>query len=255
MYVLLKATLSSNSTYMTAPTRITNQLISRQTTPTSLLLSLIKLVHRTLLLEYTYSLIDHILLFANPFFINRILTAIQSTNKQTDISKAVGWVIALLFSSLARSACEAQLYWLNRKVDVELRGAICSALYVKSLRMAVVGGGRNVDGGDARGKGSGVKGKTKSQVATLYAVDTEKILHAFRLSHYALFVPLLIAACMVLLIRMLGWAALFGLGALSLAAPLTIVCGKWVKAMRKSVLEKMDARLTQLGEVSLLSGR
>ncbi|KAJ3032206.1 hypothetical protein HDV00_007963 [Rhizophlyctis rosea] len=174
---------------------------------------------------------------------------------------AVGWVIALLFSSLARSACEAQLYWLNRKVDVELRGAISSALYVKSLRKVQFGrtdmspGGKEDDTnassgtkGSAKSKSTTGKFKAKSQVANLFAADTEKILHAFRLSHYVIFVPLLIAACMVLLIRMLGWAALFGLGALSLAAPLTIICGKWVKAMRKTVLERMDARLTQLGE-------
>ncbi|KAJ3174439.1 hypothetical protein HK101_010969 [Irineochytrium annulatum] len=211
--------------------------------------ALVRLVWKELAFEYAVSLTDHLFLFANPVLIHRILSAIQDPEKsQADLLSAV---VGMLLASLARTACESQLYWINRRLDARIRAALVGCLYEKTLRRLQVPlplpGSEGKEGGkNKKEKGSSGDGT----VTNLMSADTDRILACFRQSHYALSVPVLILACFGLLIRTIGLpGAVAGISALSLAVPATKTVGKLIKQYKRELMGKSDERMSKLGEL------
>ncbi|KAJ3095463.1 hypothetical protein HDU97_006905 [Phlyctochytrium planicorne] len=196
--------------------------------------SLIKLILPQLIFEYSISLVDHILLFMYPLQVHRILEVISSESPvRSDILTAVFY---LFLVSLGRTACESQLYWINRRIDVLIRNALVGAVFEKSLRR------RAWAGTDSSGT-----------VSNLITADADKIMACFRQSHYVLSVPVLFLACFGLLVQTIGLpGALAGLTALALAVPATNAVGKRIKGYKKDLLKRSDERMSRISE--LLSG-
>ena len=146
--------------------------------------SLIKLVLPLLVALYSISILDHIFLFANPFLIHRLLKALQDQQSVNDIVQPV---FLLFAASVGRTACESQLYWISRRMDVRIRSAIIGTVYGKCLR-------RRSAISDQAGASplSGV-----GAVTNLMSSDTDLILACFRQSHYIVSVPLLISLVII----------------------------------------------------------
>ncbi|KAI8855346.1 hypothetical protein BC829DRAFT_5641 [Chytridium lagenaria] len=165
------------------------QSASSPTFPHSHLLNaLFLLVRPSLIYEYVLSLIDHLLLFSHPFLIRHLLHLVSLPPAPTQRISILRALFTLLFVSLSRTACESQLYWINRKIDARIRTAIASAVLEKAIRTRTAAGGR---------------------VANLVSGDAEKIMQLFRQSHYAISVPVLLVLCFGLLVGTVGvWGAL-----------------------------------------------
>ncbi|KAJ3266535.1 hypothetical protein HDU77_000636 [Chytriomyces hyalinus] len=159
-----------------------------------LLRLLLRLNFRILAFEYTISLVDHLFIFGGPFFIRNILQAIQNPDSTpNDILKPV---IGMFVAAIARTACESQLYFVNRRIDVRIRGALVAAIYSKGIERMQPPVVARTDASFSDGA-----------VSNLMSADTDKVLACFRQSHYLLSVPLLLALCMGLLVSSVGWAA------------------------------------------------
>ncbi|KAJ3096661.1 hypothetical protein HDU96_000689 [Phlyctochytrium bullatum] len=205
--------------------------------PNHLLHSLITLTFNSLLLPLAiFSLTSHLLLFAHPFFIHRILTAVSApTPDRGAVLSALLW---LLLASLGRTACESRLYWLNRRLDARLRAAVVGAVFDKTLRRQ--NGRRNAEAKDGK----------DPTLANLISSDTDRILACFRQSHYLVSVPVLLVLCFGLLVRTVGvLPGVAGIGALALAVPATQKVGKAIKARKKEMLAKADERMSGVQEI------
>ncbi|KAJ3247541.1 hypothetical protein HDU78_003954 [Chytriomyces hyalinus] len=202
-----------------------------------LLRLLLRLNFRILAFEYTISLVDHLFIFGGPFFIRNILQAIQNPDSTpNDILKPV---IGMFVAAIARTACESQLYFVNRRIDVRIRGALVAAIYSKGIERMQPPVVARTDASFSDGA-----------VSNLMSADTDKVLACFRQSHYLLSVPLLLALCMGLLVSSVGWAAaLAGMASLSLAVPATRYVGQLIKRYRKELMKKSDSRMRKVQEI------
>ncbi|KAJ3065099.1 hypothetical protein HDU98_011517 [Podochytrium sp. JEL0797] len=203
----------------------------------TLLRILINLNFSILAYEYAISLVDHLFIFGGPFFIRNILKVIENPDAtSSDIMKPV---FGLLFASLARTACESQLYWVNRRIDTRIRSSLVGAIYMKGLTRMQPPSSKDSAGSYSDGA-----------VSNLMSADTDKVLACFRQSHYLLSVPFLLILCFGLLVGSVGWAgAIAGMLSLSLAVPATKHVGKLIKKYRKELMGKSDVRVSRLQEI------
>ncbi|KAJ3014849.1 UNVERIFIED_CONTAM: hypothetical protein HDU68_000103 [Siphonaria sp. JEL0065] len=211
----------------------------------TLLKILLRINFNILTYEYGISLIDHVFIFGGPFFINAILTTIETPNaKPIDILKPVG---GLLLASLLRTTCESQLYWVNRRIDARIRASLVGAIYMKGLtRMQPA----TASALSESLQNASSKPYSDGAVSNLMSADTDKILACFRQSHYLLSVPFLLILCCSLLVKSVGWAgAIAGMMSLSLAVPATKTVGKRIKKHRKELMRKSDTRISKLNEI------
>ncbi|KAJ3412846.1 hypothetical protein HDV05_000187 [Chytridiales sp. JEL 0842] len=214
-----------------------------------LLKAIIKVIWKLLAVEYCISILNHVFLFTTPLMIHATLSTIQNPSaSQWDILMPV---LGLFVASLARTACESQLYWVNRRIDAHVRACLVGCVYAKSMtRMQP-----NNTQTETSKENDDVKAKRKSakagdgKITNLMSSDTDKILTSFRQSHYILSVPLLLILCSTLLIRTVGiLPTLAGLLSLSSAVPLTSHFGKLIKKWRSGVVQKSDERVSKLKE-------
>ncbi|KAJ3205919.1 hypothetical protein HDU67_008563, partial [Dinochytrium kinnereticum] len=217
------------------------EILSKTTNPNHLFQPLLTLIHRDLIIMYTLSLLDHILLFLTPFCVRQILTAVSATPPQSHL-KILTAVFSLLLVSLTRTALESQLYWINRKIDARLRAAMVARVFDKCLLLRSRGRG-GADAASDAGRGGG-------RVMNLVGGDVERVLACVRLSHYVVSVPVLFLACFALLGGTVGVpGAVAGVLALAGAVPATGMVGGWIKRFRKEVVRAGDGRLSRLGEM------
>ncbi|KAJ3241023.1 hypothetical protein HDU81_002193 [Chytriomyces hyalinus] len=202
-----------------------------------LLRLLLRLNLRILAFEYTISLVDHLFIFGGPFFIRNILQAIQ--NPDSTPKDILTPVIGMFFAAIVRTACESQLYFVNRRIDVRIRSALVAAIYSKGIERMQPPVVATTDASFSDGA-----------VSNLMSADTDKVLACFRQSHYLLSVPLLLALCMWLLVSSVGWAAaLAGMASLSLAMPATRYVGQLIKKYRKELMKESDSRMRKVQEI------
>ncbi|KAI9353058.1 hypothetical protein DFJ73DRAFT_829327 [Zopfochytrium polystomum] len=210
--------------------------------------AIVRLIWKPLAYMYFISLVDHVLLFANPFMIYQSISAIQSpTSTRWDVA---GPVFLIFAASAGRTACESQLYWINRRIDVRIRAAIVGAVHQKCLtkRTAIVEESKPDEANSSKNGSSGHAGF--GAITNLMSSDTDLILACFRQSHYILSVPLLLMLCLGLLTWTIGFpGAITGVLSLSFAVPATQYVGKIIKKFRKELMKKSDSRMSKLSEI------
>ena len=203
--------------------------------------SLFNLIRPLILFEYTLSILSHVCLFFSPLLIRQTLINIQ--DPQSNPLDIVKPVMGLFVASIFRTICESQLYWVNRKIDVKIRGALVGMFYSKTLnrRTFISSNSKNSES---------ISQTSNGAVMNIMSSDTETIMTCFRQSHYMVSVPILFILCSVLLIHTVGfYAACAGLGSLFLAIPATKFVGKMIKTYRKNLSSKSDERMSLLSEV------
>ncbi len=235
----------------------------------NLALRIFKANSKDLLLDVSLTFISAVLEYASPFFLKRILEAIQGERRQSGPLTARGAMLAFvyggehstketayLFSFFAFVAVvirsQADLYHLyyGRRAATRCRSELTSSIYAKGLR------GKDVSGlVDARGKEGGVdrdeqdqKGQGVGRVVSLMAVDAVRVSNFLSMLYWLYGAPIELLIALVFLFNLLGWSAFAGLLGLVIATPLQSIMTQIGIRLSKRTGNIRDTRMTALSE-------
>ncbi|KAJ3148342.1 hypothetical protein HDU86_007451 [Geranomyces michiganensis] len=205
----------------------------------TLLASLYHLVRRLVWIQAAYAFVSSLLSFSGPFFLNRILAHVSQPKGTSSAIEGILYAFALLVCSLVRAACDGQVYFNGRRIGLRVRAVVIGEVYSKALRRRAIQG----DADDANASA------TTGQITNLMAVDTGKILESASYLIYFWAYPLQIIICTTLLVILLGWPALAGIGVMVTVAPIGGFLGKLVADKQKALIKATDARITAMSEL------
>ncbi|KAJ3131539.1 hypothetical protein HDU90_008206 [Geranomyces variabilis] len=205
----------------------------------TLLVSLYHLVRSLVWLQAAFAFVSSLLSFSGPFFLNRILAHVSQPQGTSSPIEGVLYAVALLICSLVRAACDGQVYFIGRRIGCRVRAVVIGEVYGKALRRRAIQG--DVDDANASA--------TTGQITNLMAVDTGKILESACYLIYFWAYPLQIVICTTLLVILLGWPALAGIGVMVTVAPIGGFLGKLVADKQKALIKSTDARITAMSEL------
>ncbi|KDR78083.1 hypothetical protein GALMADRAFT_245072 [Galerina marginata CBS 339.88] len=227
-----------------------------------------------LLMDFVFSLMSIAFNYAGPFFLKRILEAIEQENP-TAKSRTNAYIYAFLafVCSLLKAQADAQHLWFGRRGSVRLRTELMASIYDKALKRRDFSGivdkakDTNKDapkGTEATPKGKG-KGKAKSgkgksddpkagadigKIVNLMSSDANRMARLVSTIFIMYGAPFEIAFAGVFLYQLLGLSAFAGFLVLIVAWPLNNYLGRRTVRIHKALAAAMDKRMTVLSELT-----
>ncbi|KAJ7727894.1 hypothetical protein B0H16DRAFT_1677216 [Mycena metata] len=87
--------------------------------------------------DFVLTLLSVMFNYAGPFFLKRILDAVDSKNEsEKDKSKAYIYAVLMFLCSVAKAQCDVQHLWLGRRAATRMRSELMAAIYDKVLFVA-----------------------------------------------------------------------------------------------------------------------
>lgn len=217
-----------------------------------------------ILLDVTLTLASAILSYASPFFLRKILQAIESPNG--DKRTAYLYAIFSLTADILKSQTDLQHLFFGRRACIRIRGQLIAAIYEKALRtrdMNGVLGKKEQDASKTTTKEQKTSAQSKAEssassedaasvgkIVSLAAVDSIRI-SAQAASAYMLYsAPIEFVVASVFLYQLLGWSAFSGFIVLIVASPLQTILTRKMIQISKHLSAARDKRLGALNELT-----
>ncbi|KAJ3120151.1 hypothetical protein HK098_004819 [Nowakowskiella sp. JEL0407] len=252
------------------------QTVLTTSTTNSFFWNLAYAVLPTLTKQYVFGILAGLLSISSPYFLNRILVGIQSTDPE--IHNGVWTNLFLMFIVAAiKAMCEGQAYFNGRRVSTQLRGIICTELYNKVLKRPITYGGKNIEAkspetstftDEESGTASNAEevipedsaspttpkasnsDASLGQIINLQSADTEMIVTYVSYSHEVLFkIPLALILTVSGLFLVVGWSALVGLSIIILSGPATMFIMGLARKIQEASQAASDKRVNLINEV------
>ncbi|KAI8915587.1 P-loop containing nucleoside triphosphate hydrolase protein [Gorgonomyces haynaldii] len=202
----------------------------------SVLLNMLWFTRKYPIFQFFATILLTVFNFAKPFFVNRLLTFIQT---KADGEYGFGLLLlgGLFLSLVIRQTLEMAVDLSARHWGIQLRAIFVYEIFKKSLRRA--------------NSATDAEGKTASQgkIVNLMSADTNQVRSFITDIHTVLIeMPLSVFMSVSALLYLLGTPALAGLAVMLLTMPLTsFVLTRLYKVLRESRL-LMDARIQKTNE-------
>ncbi|KAG0240918.1 hypothetical protein BGW41_006574 [Actinomortierella wolfii] len=188
--------------------------------------------------------------FATPFFFKHFLTEIASPSPQQ--KWAYLYIILIFVSQVSRSLIQSQMFYLGRRINVNLISTLNAEIYAKTLTRRDMSGlvdKKQKDGkakeADKERTGSASTGK----IVNLMSTDTVRVAGVVNFAHMAVSSPIGIVIGTYLLYDLLGWSSLVGMTVLVVSMPVNKkVRAYYIKAQRELSAAR-DERVTLVGEL------
>ncbi|CAO1637053.1 unnamed protein product [Jaminaea pallidilutea] len=235
-----------------------------------------------ILLDISLTLVSAVLSYASPFFLKRILEAIQNSSSPHPspwaTSKQTAYLYALfsLVADMLKSQADLQHLYFGRRACIRIRGQLIASIYEKALRTRDMNGvvpdqdegkakkSKGQDGVAASSKEEDKGKKPKAEdpsnasssasvgkIVSLAAVDSIRI-SAQAASAYMLYsAPIEFVVASLFLYQLLGLSAFAGFLVLLVASPLQSMLTRRMIAVSKKLSAARDQRLNALNEVTL----
>ncbi|THU84317.1 multidrug resistance-associated ABC transporter [Dendrothele bispora CBS 962.96] len=231
-----------------------------------------------LLVDGALAYVSICLSFLNPFFLNRILAAIDNNPTSADRSRAFIYAFLMCTSSLLKAECDVQHLWFNRRASTRIRSELMASIYDKALKRKDFSGVVNKDkegtekdkkdgddDGKKKGKGKDKKKKEKEKdkqptddpkagadvgkIVNLMAGDANRIAQIISGIYFIYGNPLEIIIGCVYLYQLLGWSAFAGFVCLLAGWPLNAILARRSIRIQKGTLAARDKRMGVLNEL------
>jgi ABC-type multidrug transport system fused ATPase/permease subunit len=233
------------------------------------IVSLILTLKNLVLYQVFVALAAALLVFAGPFFLNRLLSYLESTDGTVRTSwEPYFYVLGLFVCSSLSSLLYGQTYFTGRRVGTRLRAILNSLLYRKTLtrnpHIIPTPSMQHVqdDAEDEAAEGANKteeNGKTETEVATpnvvnqdinvLIGTDTQRLLDYLSYVHFILTTPVQIILAITALYHVLGWSALMGVVLMAIMMPIQSFLSKILQYQQEKVMTATDARVNKMEEV------
>ncbi|KAG5350464.1 hypothetical protein C0989_010944 [Termitomyces sp. Mn162] len=268
-------TLDEKSVWNLSPTMQSRIIFSKfaATPAVSLFRKLIVTNSLDLFLDLTLTLVSVGFNYTGPFFLKRILDAIDLTSP-TPSSRAQAYIYALLafLCSLLKSQADVQHLWFGRRAGTRIRSELMAGIYDKTLKRRDFSGvidknkkekmneegGKNEGMGGKNGKGKGGKkedendpkaGADVGKIVNLMASDANRIAMTVSAMYFVYGAPLEIIIASIFLYQLLGLSAFAGFLVLLLGWPLNSYIARRSVRIQKGWLAARDRRMGVLSEL------
>ncbi|OMJ10771.1 Metal resistance protein YCF1, partial [Smittium culicis] len=179
-------------------------------------------------------LAQDILQFCQPLLLKKLLSFIESYNKDGTPALAVGFYYAfsMLLFSILQSFTVNQYFNVCMLTSVRVRSALVSAIYKKSLVL----------------NNKSLNDFSTGEIVNRMAVDTERISDAIQFCHILWSGPLQILISIYLLFNMLGWSSIAGSAMMFFIIPLNSYYAKKMATAQLNQMKFKDKRIKTTNE-------
>ncbi|KAI0030294.1 multidrug resistance-associated ABC transporter [Vararia minispora EC-137] len=272
----VKVTLNEDDVWNLGPTFRSKPVFAQftRTNHSSLLWRILAANSFDILMDFVGSYAAVVFDYARPYFLRRILDAIDHPSSESR-SKAYVFAILMFLSQLAKNQANLQHLWYGRRAATRIRSELMAAIFDKALKRkdvsgVVAAGKTRADGDTEPGKSNGSDAGTKADKSktkqgeplngTKVGADIGKIVNmmsgdASSISNAAAIIYLLCAAPFELILgciflyQVLGWSAFAGFVVLAVAWPAGTLIMRRIVQIRKKVMTAKDARISAVNEL------
>ncbi|KAH7904349.1 ABC transporter type 1, transmembrane domain-containing protein [Hygrophoropsis aurantiaca] len=267
VYPLIKrgnsTTLNENDIWNLSPTIQSRPLFTKFNTivRSSLLRRLWAANSLDIMMDFGLTLVSAIFNYASPFFLRRILDAIENPMPG---SRAKAYIYAFLafLCALCKAQADGQRFWFGRRAATRIRSELMAATYDKALKRADYSGIIDKDkmkeaadkkAGVDRTKNPGADdpraGADVGKIVNLMAVDCNRIAMVMTAINNLYGAPFEIIIASIFLYNLLGISAFAGFIALVAGWPLNSFVAKRSIRIQKGLSASRDKRMAVLNEL------
>ncbi|KAI0752859.1 multidrug resistance-associated ABC transporter [Daedaleopsis nitida] len=212
-----------------------------------------------IILDFVLTMTSVVLNYAGPFFLKRILDALDVHGRNSE-RRATAFVYALLWyaCSLAKAQADVQHLWLSRRASIRIRSELMAAIYDKSLKRKDFSGIVDEYAADQKANASGKKdpkgeepkaGADIGKIVNLMSGDANRVSNVVSGIYFLYGGPFSVIVASVFLYQLLGWSAFAGFIVLILTAPLNNLIVKRSVRIQKGFSTARDKRMGVLNEM------
>ncbi|KAF7329693.1 hypothetical protein MKEN_00232500 [Mycena kentingensis (nom. inval.)] len=202
-----------------------------------------------ILMDLSLAICSVLLTYATPFFLKRILDAVDKPADGVDARPAYVCAVLMFASQLLKAECDLQHLWVGIRASARIRSELMAAIYDKALKRVDLSG---VVVGASGEKGKVAERKTGADIGTivnLMSGDAHKVGMQTSNLYIICGTPLELFLGSLFLYQLLGWSAFTGFLVLLLGWPLNSILTKQSVRIQQSVLKARDARMGVLTEL------
>ncbi|PWN45185.1 hypothetical protein IE81DRAFT_344880 [Ceraceosorus guamensis] len=213
---------------------------------------------------------------AGPYFLKRILEAIQAADVASGGTgrvpkSAYALPLAAFFAAVCKSQSDVQHLFAGRRAGVRVRGELISQIYHKALKTRAMSAGRTEveaslpgvvdkmsmrDRRKSKGSSKNVPpdqqqpaGKDLGAIVSLMAVDSQKISQLVSGAYFLYSSPVEILVASIFLYRLLGWSAAVGFSVLLVSTPLQSYLTRRAMHITRELGQARDRRTALIAEL------
>ncbi|KAJ6590007.1 hypothetical protein DFH09DRAFT_1359037 [Mycena vulgaris] len=236
-----------------------------------------------IIMDFLLTLCSVMFNYAGPFFLKRILDAVDTdTEVEKDKGKAYIYAVLMFTCSVCKAQCDVQHLWLGRRASVRIRSELMASIYDKALKRkdfsGVIDKEKAKDAADKKAAAAAgpqptlskaeKKAKTKAdkkiaekaddpkagaadtgKIVNLMAGDANRIAMQTSGLYFLYGAPMEIIIGSIFLYQLLGLSAFAGFVVLLLGWPLNSYLTKRSIRIQKGVLKAKDERMGVLNEL------
>ncbi|KAF7321054.1 hypothetical protein HMN09_00192800 [Mycena chlorophos] len=236
-----------------------------------------------IIMDFLLTLLSVMFNYAGPFFLKRILDAVDTDNEtEKDKGKAYIYASLMFLCSVAKAQCDVQHLWLGRRASTRIRSELMASIYDKALKRLDFSGvidkekakaaaekkaGHAAEASSATLSKAEQKAKAKAEkskkekaddpkpgadtgkIVNLMAGDANRIGMQISGFYFLYGAPMEIIIGSVFLYQLLGLSAFAGFVILLLGWPLNSFLTKRSIRIQKGVLKARDERMGVLTEL------
>ncbi|KAG6809740.1 hypothetical protein H0H92_014907 [Tricholoma furcatifolium] len=206
-----------------------------------------------LILDFSLTIVTVVFTYGGPFFLKRILDAIDSPSAE---SRAKAYIYAFLafLCSLCKSQIEVQHTWFSQRAAARIRSELMASIYDKALKrkdLAEVEMVGDHDKAKDGGKGSDnlKAGASVGKILDLLTSDTNQISITVCTIYFMYRAPFEIILGSISLYKLLGYAPFVGYLVLIIAYQISSYITKLNIRIQKELLAASDKRMAALNEL------
>ncbi|TFK50633.1 P-loop containing nucleoside triphosphate hydrolase protein, partial [Heliocybe sulcata] len=265
------ATLDEGDVWRLSPTMQSRPIfIKFSTLPGSLLWRIWKANSKDILLDFIGTYTSVVCNYLGPFFLKKILDAIQDGSKER-IQQAYIYALLAFLSQVAKAEADVQHLWFGRRAASRTRSELMAAIYAKALKRKDFSGiidsdkakeakdAKDAKDGKEKSKEDKKKDKAKEddpkagadtgKIVNLMAGDSNRVAMLISGMYFIYGAPFEIIIASVFLYQLLGWSAFAGFVVLLLGWPLNSYIARRAIRIQKGLLAARDKRMGVLNEL------
>ncbi|TFY66276.1 hypothetical protein EVG20_g4808 [Dentipellis fragilis] len=228
-----------------------------RTKGTRLLLRLWKANSLDIILDIVLTFVSVILNYASPFFLKRILDAIDHPSPQSR-SQAYIYAFLAFICTIGKAQTDVQHLWHGRRAATRMRTELMASIYAKSLKRRDFSGivdkdkGRDkvsIDDIENSSADDPKAGADIGKIVNLMAGDTSRVAQTISAMYLIYGSPLEIIIASIFLYQLLGLSAFAGFLVLILCWPLNTLLTRRSIRIQKGIMAARDKRMGVLNEL------
>ncbi|OZJ05882.1 hypothetical protein BZG36_00917 [Bifiguratus adelaidae] len=196
---------------------------------------------RMLVLQLSTAIIFVVMDFLPPLYLNLFLQYLANPAGRSP-AMAVTYVVIMFASQIARTLAQSYMFFLGRRIDVNIKSTCNSMLFQKSLRRLDTSDAGNEGGTTARVSSVG-------RLTSIFAVDIGQIANIANNTYLLVTCPLSVLIGGYLLHGLVGWSFLFGFAIIILVQPITTWISKKYSGSKRILYKARDRRVALVNEV------